>query len=243
MHKRIAVFTAAFLLVLPLTNVLADDTTGTSTTAATTNCGTTPTAPASGASATDLQQYRQQLRTYYQCERGNMQGQRTALQADQKQNSQQRCQNIATRIGDRITKFNTDKSTIGDKYGDMVARLQQLSTNLSSKGVNVSTLNTNIATLRTDINKVLSDQSALVSAMQTLQGEAPSMCGQSQGQFMTDLTANRQNVLTLQQDRLAVRTFFVGTIQPELMSIRQSLPAATTTATTTTATAATPSSN
>jgi hypothetical protein len=119
----------------------------------------------------------------------------------------------------------------------MVARLEQLSTDLSSKGVDVTTLNANIATLQTKINQALSDQGALVSAMQTLQGEAPQMCGQSQGQFMTDLSANRQKVLTFQQDRLAVRTFFVGTIQPELMKIRQTL------ATTKTPATATPAAN
>jgi maltooligosyltrehalose synthase len=234
MNKKVALASALLLLAMPFASVLADDTTTSNNTPSTpTDCGTMPTRPAAPASASDLQTFRQQMHTYFQCEHGNIQGQHQTLTADKQANTQQRCQNIQTRISDRISRFNGDKSNVGDKFGDMVARLQQLSTNLSAKGVDVTQLNANIATLQTKINQVLSDQSALVSALQTLQGEAPTMCGTSHGQFMSDLMADRQNILKLQQDRLAVRTFFVGTIQPELMAIRQSL--ATTSASTNTA--------
>lgn len=218
----------------PLYVAVADDTSTTATsdttTAITTDCGSVPTAPASGATLQDRQTYRQALQQYRQCkmtqfksERQALQGQSQNLKTQGQQLTQQHCDLVNQRITTRINNFTKNEGSDKTVFGNVYQRLTNIATRLKGDNLDTTTLANDLATLQTKIDKVSTNYASFISALQTLTSSTGPTCGQSQGQFATQLASTRTILLTVRQDRLDVRSYILNTIKPDILALRQQL--------------------
>ena len=229
MHKKIIIASLLVALALPCYVVLADDTT-TTTTATTVDCGsapTLPTAPATGATAqerqqyrTQMQQYRQDMQRYNQCKRGQFKGERQNIKDQKQQNAQAHCDLINQRITERLNNFQSKQNGDETIFGNIYQRLTNIATRLKGDNLDTTKLTADLATLKMKIDKVNTDYASVISALKETQGLT---CGQSQGQFMGKLGVARQILQTVRQDRLDVRSYIQGTVRPDIMALRQQL--------------------
>ena len=240
MNKKIAILSAAFALTVPITPVFAQVADPTTTTQDQTN---SPTVNREQMRA-ELQAQRtanQQLREQNQTERTQLNQQASA---DRQQNIQDHCQNIEKRIETQTNRYENNKQMFLTVFGNMKARLERLSERLASKGIDVTKLNQDIQTLDTKIAKLTQDHDTFIAGLKDVQASAPTACGTSKGEFMGKLLGSRKVSLTVEQDRLDIRSFFQTTIRPDILAIRKQLESqkttASTTPVTTTTTAATP---
>jgi peptidoglycan hydrolase CwlO-like protein len=215
MNKKIALFAMTAVLALPIAPAFAaDSTTGNTTTPATTDWK---------AQRDANQQLMQQNKT----ERQQIQTERTTLNQQakdqQQKNMQDRCTNIETKIGERVTKIEDNKAKFATAFGNMQARLQQLSDRLASKNIDVTKLNADIKTLADKIAKLQADHDAFIAGIKDVQASAPSACGASKGEFMGKLFGSRTASLGVEKDRLDIRNFFQTTIRPDIMAIRATI--------------------
>jgi hypothetical protein len=201
------------------------DTTNITTT--TVDCGSQPTAPATGATLQERQQYQEQLHQYNQCKRGqfkdqrqNLQNQHQNLQDERQQFTEERCKLVNQRINDRLSNFQNKQNVDSTIFGNVYQRLTNLSIRLKSKGLDTTKLNEDLATLKTKIDKVHTDYVSFIDGLKQTQS---STCGHSQGEFMGKLGAARSILLTVRQDRQDVRNYILNTIKPDIMALRQQL--------------------
>lgn len=168
-----------------------------------------------------VQQMREQNR-----EQG--QGLKQQIQTNREQKAQERCQNVQTRLNDKLTQVQNNKKNFGVAFTNMKARLQRLSDRLAAKNIDVTKLNEDIATLGTKIDKLNQDHDNFLTNLQATISESSQDCVATQGQFMSKLSSSRSLAKTVEQDRLDIRNFFQSTIRPDIMAIRKQIESNTT---------------
>ena len=218
MNKKIAMVAAIMALAAGIAPALAQ-------------AADSPAGAAMGASNQALRNQLQTERHQLQTERTQLNQQANANQAQNQTAKTQldaaRCQNIQTRLGDRIATYQNTKQTFGTAYTDMQARLQQLSDKLGGESIDVTQLNSDIQTLSAKIATLTQDHSAFITSLQTAQTTAATACQTTPttNAFMTQIQASRAAALTAQKDNLDIRSFFQTTLRPEIMAIRTKVAA------------------
>lgn len=174
----------------------------------------------------EIKQQRQQQKSENLQERQN-------IKADKQQLAQDKCKNIETRISNRVNNFENNQTMFQTVFGNMKARLDRLTSRLDSAGADTTKLKADIVILNGKIDKLNSDYASFIDQLKQTQTLT---CGQSQGEFMGKLGDARKQLPLIMQDKQDIKTFFQGTIKPDLLAIRQKLAEQKTTTTENTST-------
>lgn len=224
----------AAVILVPLATVQADTN---ATTGA--DCGSAPAHPtaASGNVLTQaqMQAFRQAMQTYNRCRgiapgqghgagmlRGLDKGANGTNGANAQVNKQDRCTMINQRLTNRVSVFQNNQSNDKTIFGNLSNRLSNIQVRLKNAGINTDTLSSDLSTLQGDINQVNSDYAKFISGLQSVQSSSAT-CGDSNGQFMTNLKSARTILTTVRADRQTVRSYVTSTIVPEINTLRQQL--------------------
>ncbi len=149
------------------------------------------------------------------------------------------CQNIVTRIQNRVSNYQTNENARVKVFEDIQDRLTKIENKYSADGLDTVQLKIDLATLNTKINKFTTDYGTFISALQSIQpnqcatasttnststtsanttsagaGEAPG------GNFRALMNKSITILPTLRQDVADIRSFFISTIIPDIQKLQ-----------------------
>lgn len=127
-----------------------------------------------------------------------------------------RCQLVETRLGTILTRMDATDSRREDAYKDAVARVKKELQNAQSVGYDTTQLQTDYQTLNADIITHHTDRIVLEADIQSAKDFAPAGCGDSQGQFVSDLRTAREQLAVVRSDDAKVRSDLTAKIYPDL---------------------------
>ena len=136
-----------------------------------------------------------------------------------KQFAHMRCEMIQN----RINSFNNENTPFQNIYDNINTRLNRLIDRLDSKGIDTAQLKSYLETLNGKISTLESDYKKFVEQLKNINGTA---CNQNQNdnsQTFPDLSSIRNSGEQVRKDRQDIRDYFRNTIQPELQKIREQL--------------------
>ncbi len=135
---------------------------------------------------------------------------------------QQRCDLIESRINFRTNQYEQNRDRHYNLYEGVRKRIGDLVTKLEGKSCDVTTLKADL----TKFDSLIADFAAAFRDFNTsMQATKEYRCGESEGKFASSAQTARQKNQTLREKALAVKTYFTGTIQPELsQKVKACLP-------------------
>jgi len=126
-----------------------------------------------------------------------------------------KCQMAEAKINFRLNQITENRDKHYETYQNMKQRMDGMITRWEGQGCNVSTLKTQ----RTQLETMLADfATAYRNLESSFQDTKQYQCGESQGKFVSAAQSARAKNQTLQQKALALRTYFINTIKPTLLS-------------------------
>ena len=175
--------------------------------------GTAPTAPGTGATIQERQEYRQKLAEYNRCK----------AKERIRNRIENRCERITNKINTIIARFEENRNRHLKVYTNMKNRIQEFIDRAKSKGIDTSKLETDFETLKNKIAKFSTDLAAHIDDLKQTKNFA---CGESQGQFKKELTDSRASRKLLLQDAADIRKFVRTTIMVDIKEIKKKFPGA-----------------
>jgi ABC-type transporter Mla subunit MlaD len=137
-----------------------------------------------------------------------------------------RCQKVQARLNERVDRIsNSDKNTFSIAFSNIQARLQRLSDRLGAENIDTKKLNDDIATLATKIAALNTAHDQFIANLKDVQVTTDSDCGKTQGAFMAKLQGARAFNLTVEKQRLEIKSFIQTTIKADIMAIRAKIAA------------------
>lgn len=219
MNKRIMFLAIGVAVAFPLSGTFANAT-----------IAVKPTAEETATKRAEIQTRKEALKTTTEEKRAEIQTRKEELKAEmeelktqKKQNREQWCQNVQTRIDTRVNRYENNQTMYQKVYSNMQTRLQKLSEMLAKKGANVTQLNTDLAKLGELIKKLDTDYTSFTTGLKETQSVT---CGQSDGEFKKQLGEARNVLPLIKADSLAIKNFYQTTIKKDLQTIRQTIAAA-----------------
>lgn len=224
MHKKIALFSAVVVAMIPLAPTLAQI----------------------EGSIEEQPQNRQQMRTEVQTQRQNIKTEisetkerfqavkaeaaqkRLEFQSKKEKMTQERCKNIEGKVANRINRYENNGQMLEKVYGNMKTRLERLLARLKTAGADTTQLEKDLQTLYAKIDKLKTDQATFIATLKDTQSFA---CGKSEGEFKTKINEARKVPANLKTDREDIKNFFQTTIKTDLQEIRTKLASQTQTQT------------
>lgn len=160
-------------------------------------------------------------KTGARAERKELAGERVAakrleFEAKKEKMAADRCQNIEQRIASRVNRYENNGQMLAKVYGNMKTRLTRLSAQLKASGADTTKLDADLATLYARIDKLLADQA---NFMTTLKASQTAACGSTEGDFKTQLENARKVPEIIKQGRTEIKTMFQTTIKADLQAI------------------------
>jgi len=132
----------------------------------------------------------------------------------------QRCEQIGQKIDTALSNYQNNRTSQINLYQAMAEKIQQILLKLQQNGIDVSTLQSDLQLFNVKIQQLNTDASA---AMAQLQVAKQYECGNSQGQFMTQLGKARTLMQTVEKDAQDVRQFFQSKIRPDIETLRSQI--------------------
>jgi DNA repair exonuclease SbcCD ATPase subunit len=219
MNKRIAFLAIGIVAVLPLSGAFAQA-----------EIAVKPTTEEVSQKRAEIQTRREELKTTaeekraeIQTRKEEMKAEMEELKAQRKQNREQWCKNVQTRIDTRVNRYENNQAMYQKVYSNMQSRLQKLSEMLAKKGGNVTQLNADLVKLGELIKKLDTDYASFITGLKETESVT---CGQSDGEFKKQLGEARNVIPLIKEDRLAIKNFYQTTIKKDLQTIRQTIAAA-----------------
>lgn len=135
---------------------------------------------------------------------------------------QKRCDLIESRINFRTNQYEQNRDRHYNLYQGVRKRIGDLVTKLEGKSCDVTTLKADL----TKFDSLIADFAAAFRDFNTsMQATKEYRCGESEGKFASSAQTARQKNQALREKALAVKTYFTGTIQPELsQKVKACLP-------------------
>lgn len=138
-------------------------------------------------------------------------------QAQKQEKLEQRCSIVEEKINIKVSRFENNKVRRVNAYNNLRNRVSKFIDKLSSQGYDVSKLKSDLVTLDEKIKKFSSDYASYITLLKSTKDYA---CGQSEGQFKGKLSEARKQLQIVHQSALEVRSYFQGTIRPDIQAIR-----------------------
>jgi hypothetical protein len=135
---------------------------------------------------------------------------------------EQACQRITSVIDQRITAYDNHKEDHVQRYNNIVNRVTALVSKLTDKGYDVSKLTTDLQTLNGMIKDFATDYTNFIN---TLKDAKQFACGNSQGQFAVKVEEARGFLKQAREQAVAIRSFILETIKPDLQALKDQKPA------------------
>ncbi len=132
------------------------------------------------------------------------------------------CQRITSVIDSRISSYDTHKQEHIQRYDNIVNRVTELVSKLTDKGYDVSKLTTDLHTLNGMIKDFATDYTNFIN---TLKDAKQFACGNSQGQFAAKVEEARTYLKQAREQAVAIRSFILETIKPDLQALKGQHPA------------------
>lgn len=126
------------------------------------------------------------------------------------------CERTTTRIETRLQKYESNQEKWAARHNGVIKRLTNLADKLASRGCEVTQLRADIVSYQT-----LMDQFAASFRVfhESLQGTRQYACGESQGQFATQLSQARTQLTVVKTNALALQNFFKNTLRLHLRAV------------------------
>lgn len=199
-QKKIFQTLLLVLLITPIASVQA---------VGTVNQSTDPSANINN-TVTTPQTTRQQTKNQIEPQKGETTAKREAVIS-------QRCQLVESRVQLKVVRYEalTERHhTFNTKFYNRISRLTE---KMKTAGYDTTKLTTDLAALKTKIDKFSADKLAYISALKATQQYS---CAKSQDEFTQKLNETRQLLLTLQNNRIDIRTYYLSTIKPDILALK-----------------------
>lgn len=134
--------------------------------------------------------------------------------------AEEKCKNIESKIASRVNRYENNGQMLQKVYGNMKTRLQRLTAQLKAAGADTSKLEADLVTLNGKIDKLYADHGAF---MMTLKETQTFVCGKTEGEFKGKIDQARKVPEIIKQDRADIKNFFQTTINADLEAIRTAL--------------------
>lgn len=217
MDKKIALFSVAMALTIPIVPVFAQvsdlavkpaegETRGKRAQVQQAEDVTRPEKPEVGGQRKELTEKMQQKRLEFEDRKEKM--------------AEEKCKNIENKIANRVNRYENNGQMLQKVYGNMKTRLQRLSAQLKAAGADTTKLDADLVVLNGKIDKLYADHAAF---MFTLKETKTFVCGKTEGEFKTKIEQARKVPETIKQDRADIKNFFQTTIKADLEAIKTTL--------------------
>lgn len=143
---------------------------------------------------------------------------KTALVAAKKAaNAQVKCELVETNISRKIANFENNRDHHLASYTKTKDRMTALATKLESEGYDVAKLKADLALYDAKVTKFKDDYTLYFTALQQSQSFA---CGQSEGDFKTQLQVARTQLKVVHDDAVVIRTFWADVVKPDILALK-----------------------
>jgi hypothetical protein len=131
------------------------------------------------------------------------------------------CQILKDKVIARITKFDTNKDKHVENYTIIKERISEKIAYWKGLGYDVDQISKDLKTLDDKIKKFATDYATFIDKLKNTENYT---CGSSAGQFETALAEARAALKIVRQDVADIRSFYWGTIRPDIMKLKQQTP-------------------
>jgi len=129
-----------------------------------------------------------------------------------------RCEMISAKINNRINLYENSKDKYHSRFQGIAMRLNDLAENLENRGCDVSPLRSDLD----EYNTLLSEFAAAFRDFHlSLIGSRQYVCGESEGQFSSQISQSKPKLQLAKQKARALQNFVLNTLQPQLRSTAQ----------------------
>lgn len=133
-----------------------------------------------------------------------------------------RCQNVTSRIDNRIERYNENKVRHIDNYNKIKDKLSETGNNLEDKGYDVTELRNDLQTLDSKIKEFAQSYTTFVN---TLNDSKSFACGESEGAFKDKVEESRAQLKDSRDLAKEIRDYIQDVIRPDLVDLREQIKA------------------
>jgi chromosome segregation ATPase len=128
-----------------------------------------------------------------------------------------KCETLTSKIQQRLGMYTKNKAKHLERYSGVEKRLTAMVAKLETRGMDVAKLKTDLATFKEKTAKLETTYADYISLLSSTEQYA---CGQSQGQFITQLNQARTQLQAVHTQAQELRHFFQNTLRPDIQALR-----------------------